>query len=99
MRFEEIADHILNSSNSYEIERGIKTKSVSCYVHSDNCNWAIFIADKSDGTKTLFYARKGERADDDHWHYFCPSKSEAREGFSEFIEYYEQNETENRQSR
>jgi hypothetical protein len=97
MRFEDIQDHILNSINQYELQHGIKTLRVDCFIRNDN--WACFVAEKSDGSRTLFYARRGKRADNSSWQYFCPSKSEIREAFPQMIEYYEENESVNTERR
>lgn len=88
MKFEEIAPHILSSKNIYEEELGIKTLNVKHLYGGPPFNWALFVASKSDGTETLFYARKGERASEDRWHYFCVSQSEAENGLPKLIEYY-----------
>lgn len=86
MNFDEIIPHILNGFNKYEKERGIKTVHVECSVRREN--WAIFEAHKSDNTRTLFYARKGKRASEDKWRYFCPSENEACLGLPTLCELY-----------
>jgi len=97
MKFDEIAPHILKSINSYEKQWDIKTLKVECYAKGDN--WAIFVAHKSDNTKTGFYARKGQRANDDAWHYFCPSKSETEIGLPTIAEIIQIIDKENESKR
>ena len=75
MKFEEIPSSIMAASNSYEKNRGIETLNVECLSKKENC--ALFVAKKSDNSRTLFYARKNKRASDHGWHWFCPSDYEA----------------------
>jgi len=77
MKFEEIHTSILNTTNSYEESRSIKTLNVECVIKKENS--ALFIADKSDNTRTIFYARKTKRGLDDTWSWFCPSEEELRD--------------------
>jgi len=75
MKFEDIRHSIKNSLNDYEENKGIKTLNVECLVKKENS--ALFVANKSDNSRTLFYARKGKRSLEDKWHWFCPSDEEA----------------------
>ena len=86
MKYEDIANHILNSCNKYESELGIKTVKVEEQIKKEN--WAILYGYKSDNTITLFFARKNKRAADDKWGWFCPSDPEI-EGFRLIINMYE----------
>ena len=75
--------------NEYETQQGITTKKIEWVIGGPpDHNWAIFIAYKTDNTKTLFYARKGQRADEYKWTWFCPSESEFHEGFTAITNLY-----------
>jgi len=87
MRFEEICQSIRDYANQYEKENNILTLNVECRIKKDN--WAIFAATKSDNSQTLFFARKGKRALENSWNWFCPSESESEKGFTLFCELYE----------
>jgi len=86
MKFEEIRHSILNEPNDYEIRHNIKTLHVECLIKKENC--ALFRADKSDNSQTLFYARKGKRNLLDSWQWFCPSEPEVEEVLPLLIEIY-----------
>ena len=79
LKFEDIPNSILSYPNQYEKEWGIQTKRVECLVKKET--WAIFVGHKTDGTKTMFYARKAQRADEDGWNWYCPSEDEVEQGF------------------
>lgn len=97
MQFEEIHKAILNTPNSYEEERGIKTLHVECSIKKEHC--ALFIADKSDNTRTLFYARKGKRNDEGSWSWFCPSEEEVNTILPLLTEIYKLINTQNEKQR
>jgi len=97
MRLDEIADHILGTINRYEVDNNIKTLKVEKRFQKDN--WAVLTAEKSDRSHTVFYARKGWRADDDKWQYFAISKSEANEGLLVLLRVYAQVDTFNTKAR
>ena len=86
MKFEDIHDSILSTANGFEEASGIRTLSVEGRYKNDNCG--IFVAQKSDGTSTVFYARKGKRNDDDSWNWFCPSEAEVEKGLPTLFQIY-----------
>jgi len=87
MKFEEIRQSILSTPNFYEEKLTIETISMECRYKKDNC--AIFVAEKSDGTATIFYARKGKRNDDNSWNWFCPSETEINKGLPTLMDIYQ----------
>lgn len=97
MKFKEIPSSILSCPNAYEISMGITTGKIECVLKKDN--WAIFIAHKSDNSCTIFYARKGQRAEDNKWNWFCPSESELEIGFSIVPQIYHYHNAKNKTTR
>ena len=87
LKFEEIKASILSTSNLYEEEHSVKTLNVEGRYKNENC--AIFVALKSDGTQTIFYARKGKRNDENSWNWFCPSEVEILNGLPLLFEIYQ----------
>jgi len=87
MRFEEILQSIQDYINRYELEKNIRTLNIECRIKKDN--WAIFGATKTDNSQTLFFARKGKRAEEDNWNWWCPSESEVEVGFPLFVDIYD----------
>lgn len=98
MRWEEIRASILSAKNRYEQERGIKTEYVFLSKGSEQQNWGIFIAQKTDGTYTLFFAYKHKRKAESGWTWFCPSH-EHIEGLKTLIKEYETVEKHNKKRR
>jgi len=86
MNFDEISQSILGASNQYEKDKGIQTLMPRCIYHEEN--WAIFEAEKTDKTRTIFYARKNKRSDDSSWTWLCPSEAEVRRGFPKLCTFY-----------
>jgi len=100
LKFEEIATSIQQFPNEWEQQQGITTTKVEYVIGGPpNHNWAIFIAYKSDNTKTLFYARKGQRADEYKWNWFCPSEAEFNEGLPYIVNLYKITNIKNETSR
>jgi len=87
LKFGEIKQSILSTSNLYEQENSIKTLNVEGRYKNENC--AILVALKSDGTQTMFYARKGKRNDENSWNWFCPSEVEVLKGLPTLFEIYQ----------
>lgn len=87
MYFEDILTNIKQTTNIYEKERGIQTAQVSLVSGKEEENYAIFIAEKTDNTFTLFFAYKNKRSEPSTWTWFCPSKDHV-EGFEKFISIY-----------
>jgi len=89
MKFSDIPNSILNVHNNYELQKGIQTTKVECKLRYPNC--ALFIAHKSDNTRTLFYARTGKRqTSDDNWTWFCPSEHEIHYLMPQIWHFYDE---------
>jgi len=91
MREEEIPKFILTMKNTYEETRGIITLNVKRLHKHDGV--AYYVAEKSDGTKTLFVGiRLGGRRNPSKewtWRVFCPDAEQAA-GLKLFGKFYDQ---------
>ena len=76
----------------------MRINEVYCLVKKENV--ALFIAEKSDNTKTIFIVRRGFRAPEDKWSYpFCPSEMEWECYAKEFYNIYKIIDEENKLNR
>ena len=75
LKFEEIANSIRNSKNAYEVERGISTNIVKFMDKRDTL--AFFVAEKSDNSKTLYFALQPD-INVDHWIWICPNEEQIK---------------------
>lgn len=75
LKFEEIANSIRNSKNAYEVERGISTNIVKLMDRRDTL--AFFVAEKSDNSKTLYFALQPD-INIDHWIWICPNEEQIK---------------------
>jgi hypothetical protein len=85
MKLEEIPWSVMQASNSWEAEHGIKTLWVHRVSRSNGI--AYFHALKSDGTLTLFVAIR-LRDNENSWVWSCPKESTA-EGLAHFRSMYD----------
>lgn len=71
LKFDDIIKSIGKAKNKYEEEHGISTLKIYP-LHREN-NLAFFLADKSDNSKTLYFAIQPD-VSIDHWVWCCPNK-------------------------
>ena len=71
LKFEDIRESIMSSKNKYEMKMGIKTLNIKLLVKKDGI--AFFLAEKSDNSKTLYFAYKPSKIPD-HWVWICPNR-------------------------
>lgn len=73
LKFNEIISSILHAKNRHEEEANppIKTNNVKLFDRRDDL--AFFVAEKSDNSKTLFFAIQPKK-EIDHWIWICPNK-------------------------
>jgi len=63
-------------TREYEIERPAPEEAERAYEEAERLGEAFFVADKEDGSKTLFRARKMDPADPASWSWWCPHEEE-----------------------
>lgn len=71
LKFDDIIDSIKGSKNKYEEKHGIATLDI--YLLDKEDNLAFFLADKSDNSKTLYFAVQPDTSED-HWVWCCPNR-------------------------
>ena len=89
LKFENIIDSIKSAKNKYEEEHGILTIEICLLDKKDNL--AFFLADKSDNSKTLYFAIQPDISID-HWVWCCPNKEHVEFLTTHLKGYIEQNE-------
>lgn len=88
LRFDDIIASIKKAKNKYEEEHGIATLNVYLLDRKDNL--AFFLADKSDNSKTLYFAIQ-PNPPEDHWVWCCPNKEHVEFLTDRLSEHIEKN--------
>lgn len=91
-KYENARDTILMYSNSYEVANDIKTLDIKEVLKEEDV--ALWVGDKSDGTKTLFVLFRVSRRFK-LWNFLAPSDNQLRFFKHILPEVYEQVDTNN----
>ena len=88
LKFDDIIGSIKSAKNKYEETHGILTLKI--YLLDKKGNLAFFLADKSDNSKTLYFAIQPDISID-HWVWCCPNQEHVEFLTTHLSEYIEQN--------